>query len=321
MRASLGRESEGLQAYLLDPEDPLEDSRAAEEVHSTPPASCACCFGGEGKGAWRVPTLITIDEARRRTPWAVTPFIHTHYRPTMPMKDAFRSLFYLHNETGNVYTHGIGLVGYLVFALVHFTCDFAAPLRDSDANFAMSIIYFFSTCFMLAASAVYHTVTCVSQRCSERHLTCDLLGIVIQILGLYCWGFWHGFQCSPVIRTRYMVAVGVLTPYMVLVAVLPLCKRFHAVVVVSYALFVAAGLVPVAHFAHRTGIFSAHETPDPADVALMGGICVMFAFYLIGVIFYVTHWPERRWPGSFDVLGHSHQWWHIGVMLAPGAIY
>ena len=33
----------------------------------------------------------------------------------------------------------------------------------------------------------------------------------------------------------------------------------------------------------------------------------MFACYGIGAWFFVMRWPERRWPGKFDLLGHSHQ--------------
>ncbi|XP_037072317.1 membrane progestin receptor gamma-like [Pollicipes pollicipes] len=31
---------------------------------------------------------------------------------------------------------------------------------------------------------------------------------------------------------------------------------------------------------------------------------------------YVTRWPECRWPGRHDVLGHSHGWFHVFGQLA-----
>jgi len=36
----------------------------------------------------------------------------------------------------------------------------------------------------------------------------------------------------------------------------------------------------------------------------------------IGVAFYVSLMPERLRPGMFDLLGSSHQWWHIFVTAA-----
>lgn len=29
--------------------------------------------------------------------------------------------------------------------------------------------------------------------------------------------------------------------------------------------------------------------------------------YIIGLVFYATHYPESKWPGRFDYIGHSHQ--------------
>lgn len=42
----------------------------------------------------------------------------------------------------------------------------------------------------------------------------------------------------------------------------------------------------------------------------------VYALIGTGVMFYVTHLPERVWPGAFDLLGSSHQWWHVFVMAA-----
>jgi adiponectin receptor len=33
-----------------------------------------------------------------------------------------------------------------------------------------------------------------------------------------------------------------------------------------------------------------------------------------GVVVYVLRWPERRWPGRFDIVGQSHQLWHVFIL-------
>ena len=38
-------------------------------------------------------------------------------------------------------------------------------------------------------------------------------------------------------------------------------------------------------------------------------------FYLAGAFVYAYRIPERWYPGSFDLVGHSHQWWHIAVFM------
>lgn len=36
------------------------------------------------------------------------------------------------------------------------------------------------------------------------------------------------------------------------------------------------------------------------------------------VLVYAARWPERRWPGRWDVLGHSHGSFHVLTQLAAG---
>ena len=44
--------------------------------------------------------------------------------------------------------------------------------------------------------------------------------------------------------------------------------------------------------------------------ALMGGS------YIVGVLIYVSRIPERFRPGKFDLLGNSHNIWHLFVVAA-----
>ena len=46
-----------------------------------------------------------------------------------------------------------------------------------------------------------------------------------------------------------------------------------------------------------------------------------FGSYMVGFIFYATQFPEKRWPGRFDLLGHSHQIWHIFVFTGAFLYY
>mmetsp|Transcript_66134 Transcript_66134/g.213847 ORF Transcript_66134/g.213847 Transcript_66134/m.213847 type:complete len:128 (-) Transcript_66134:38-421(-) len=56
---------------------------------------------------------------------------------------------------------------------------------------------------------------------------------------------------------------------------------------------------------------------DPMNVAVaLPYLMAMFVCYGFGACFYIAKWPERRWPGRFDLIGHSHQVWHVFVLLA-----
>ena len=40
--------------------------------------------------------------------------------------------------------------------------------------------------------------------------------------------------------------------------------------------------------------------------------------YIIGLILYTTRFPENYWNGKFDLIGSSHQIFHIFVLLGGG---
>jgi hypothetical protein len=39
----------------------------------------------------------------------------------------------------------------------------------------------------------------------------------------------------------------------------------------------------------------------PSERASLEGIATMFACYIFGFLIYLTQFPERRWPGRFDI--------------------
>ena len=55
-----------------------------------------------------------------------------------------------------------------------------------------------------------------------------------------------------------------------------------------------SGCVPILHMFILQGYKGVGQFPL-MHTALMG-LC-----YLAGTCFYVTHWPEKRWPATFDV--------------------
>ena len=44
-------------------------------------------------------------------------------------------------------------------------------------------------------------------------------------------------------------------------------------------------------------------------------IIVMYTICGFAFFFYVTKFPERLLPGFLDILGHSHQWWHVFIFI------
>ena len=43
---------------------------------------------------------------------------------------------------------------------------------------------------------------------------------------------------------------------------------------------------------------------------------VHWVFAIVNGVLFSFHQPERAYPGRFDIWGHGHQWFHIGVIVA-----
>lgn len=71
-----------------------------------------------------------------------------------------------------------------------------------------------------------------------------------------------------------------------------------------------SGVVPVVHGIWHDG-YTALEARMSVSLVILHG-----AMYIFGAVLYAVRWPERKWPGQFDVWGHSHQIFHIFVLGA-----
>lgn len=72
----------------------------------------------------------------------------------------------------------------------------------------------------------------------------------------------------------------------------------------------ACGVIPICH-AFALGLDTV--------ILRLDRLLVMYAIYAVGFVAYVFRVPERWAPGSFDLVGNSHQVMH--VMVVVGAIY
>mmetsp|Transcript_6745 Transcript_6745/g.28239 ORF Transcript_6745/g.28239 Transcript_6745/m.28239 type:complete len:259 (-) Transcript_6745:39-815(-) len=143
--------------------------------------------------------------------------------------------------------------------------------------------------------------------------------------GSFVPGVWLGFRCSSVaVRVAWLcdalivtavgisVALGGLrtsppeagTPPSSIAPVTTNPTRHK----VAYALLAVSGLVPAAHWLL--------VAPRTLVARLLPGLAGMFAWYGLGFGVYVSSWPERHKPGAFDILGASHQLFHVCILFA-----
>jgi len=227
----------------------------------------------------------------------LVPFVESGYRVGYGSCACVASVFQLHNQTLNVWTH---LVGFIYFA--YLLVDAGRP-RDADALvvFALRV----SAALMTGASSAYHTFSALPPKACAAWLCVDKVGIASMIGGSFVPGVWFAFRCLPAARTCYLGAAFLVWILGVALAANVVPERHHAR---GFAALVIFGLLPTCHFA---------ATASRVVIALfLPRLLIMFALYGLGFFFYASHWPESRWPGRVDLVGASHQLWHVCVLGA-----
>ncbi|OMJ30057.1 Adiponectin receptor protein 2 [Smittium culicis] len=110
--------------------------------------------------------------------WAVEPFIFSGYRPIIPSyKSCLNSIFKIHNETGNIWSHLLGAL--FIVSMFFVTSFYTIPRLEKFGNvdFGSRIfiyVYLTSALFCLLASSLFHTFICHSDQYHVANLVFSL---------------------------------------------------------------------------------------------------------------------------------------------------
>ncbi|KAF5805176.1 hypothetical protein HanRHA438_Chr05g0215791 [Helianthus annuus] len=273
-------------------------------------------------------------------------YILKYYRADWPLKHAFISLFLFHNETLNVWTHLIGFIAFLVLTIANLTdlyqvADFLHVSRwvfssDHSLNNTRQMmssyidtspqhievtrwplyVYLGGSMFCFVASSVCHLFSCHSHHLNCRLSQLDYTGIAVMIIASFFPQIYYIFQCNPVWQYVYLGIITVLGLFAIMVLLSPTRMRgkYRSM---RTLIFVAMGLFGVIPAIHATII----NWNVPQRNTTLGFESAMGLFYLVGAMFYVSRVPEKWRPGWFDLVGHSHQIFHVFVVMGALAHY
>lgn len=229
----------------------------------------------------------------------------------MSIRQCFSSLLFVHNETGNVFTHLIGLFIFMFF----FARD--VILSDMPAHHRVLVsLYIAAAQCCMATSALFHLLSPVSKLAYDRALQADMTGIAGIITASFLVGIHYGYWCHVTLGRIYLSVVFVLSCVALAWPYIPALFRNFKASVIFFASFVTFALVPLFHWVFLVGGLSSPQ----ADL-FFWKLLQTFAFYGAGFFFYLMQYPERLYPGAFDLYAHSHQLWHIGVLLGALRYY
>jgi len=284
-----------------------DDTSSGDGLLVTDDTSCLQCFSEKGGAPY-------ISKCHHVAMYLTQPYILKGYRVDHRWSDAAASLFTLHNETWNVWSH---LVLFLFFLWRTVVFLFHPGYSASWLDKLPFIVFLLSVQVCALASVAFHLFSCVSEKASLKLCACDFAGILILIGGSYISGLYYGFFCMQLMRHIY---IGVITAVTVFGAYCSCCSWFYTyefrhLRIGVFGGLAGLGIVPTIHWVLTNDFHG-----DGRGV-LLHGIVAMYSLYACGLIFYVSRFPERHFPGLFDIFLSSHQIWHLFVALGAYVFY
>ncbi|KAI8565650.1 hypothetical protein RHMOL_Rhmol03G0276900 [Rhododendron molle] len=177
-------------------------------------------------------------------------------------------------------------------------------------------VFLCGSMFCLLSSSTCHLFACHSHNLNILLLRMDYVGIAVMIITSFFPPIFYIFQCEPLWQIIYLTGISVMGAFTIVTLLTPAFstgkfRAFRAMLFVAMGLF---GLVPAVHAV----VLNWNESRRNVTLAYES---VMALAYLTGTAFYVTRIPERWKPGFFDLAGHSHQIFHVFVILGALAHY
>ncbi|KAJ3344569.1 hypothetical protein HDU83_005090 [Entophlyctis luteolus] len=161
-----------------------------------------------------------------------TPHILSGYRRiTHSFRLCASSIWYLHNESVNFYTHAFGSVA---FALLQFFTQ-EAVLRPNSASWSDYLVF---TVFHLSAVIVQRTC-----------MKCDYVGIVALIVGSMLCSLYYGLYCHPIEQLSYMLLISVAGTITIFVNTSERFagKKYRPMRTILFIFIGLLGLLPIVH--------------------------------------------------------------------------
>ncbi|KAK4878438.1 hypothetical protein RN001_010944 [Aquatica leii] len=242
-------------------------------------------------------------------------FLTYGHRPPLPsFRACFKSIFRLHTETANIWTHLLGCVAFIGMAAFFLCCS------GSVIDFQEKLVFgafFLGAIVCLGFSCVFHTVNCHSPVIASLFSKLDYCGISFLIMGSFVPWVYYGFYCNFNKKVIYLSAVSVLGFLSIMVSLWdkfsePAWRTFRAGVFMTFGL---SGIAPAIHYGVTEG------WTNDMSLKNLGLLLLMGVLYIVGAVMYALRIPERFCPGKFDIWLHSHQIFHVFVLGAAFVHY
>ncbi|CCF56247.1 hypothetical protein KAFR_0A08130 [Kazachstania africana CBS 2517] len=239
-----------------------------------------------------------------------------YVRETNSFTKCIESLFYLNNESINIYSHLIPSLIYLTIAvmlLIEIDQFLNIPIYPTTTKYDFIFINIFlvGAFLCLLGSGCFHLLKQHSELQCNFWSRIDYMGIIVLIscsmMPVLYYGFFDHivlFYCFITLTLAFASVCSII----VMSETFNLSK-YRLLRACVFAAFGFSGLIPMIVGFSKFGLSGVFQRIS------LKFIFWESVFYLVGATLYGFRIPESILPGKFDLFGSSHQLFHCFVVI------
>ncbi|THY58032.1 mPR-typeG-protein-coupled receptor [Aureobasidium pullulans] len=223
-------------------------------------------------------------------------------------------------DSVNIHSHSIGAIIFSIILPLHFYITLYQTVPEAQPIDGVVLLRMFSTASNLSMTVQwlkltlnsFHTVGNHSQHIHGIYNRVDCCGIVLLMWGASLASIHFAFVCNSHLRSLHWFlssasASGCITFILGPMFIKPAYRTARALTYLSLGLF---AIVFIVHGIYLYGFMMQRKR---LALEWMG---LMALFNFLGCTAYALRFPEVKFPGRFDLVGHSHQIMHVAVLIA-----
>lgn len=233
---------------------------------------------------------------------------YRHNHNTLPK--ILKSLTTAHNDLLNIWTHLIEVIFFFSYTLY-----FYLTTKKQNITLIPMYLFFVASLFLFCCSSLYHLMRAHSDGKYLLFRKMDYFGISCAIYFMSISCYYYGFYFSGKLIFFYSAVQTFGFVGLTFFIFYPKMKKYFYLSTFLFMVIGVSNLVPYLH-AIFLGTLAGEGNQYLEINFELFLIFLEWVTFFIGFFFFVTHFPECKYPKTFDIWFNSHTIWHIWINIS-----